>query len=119
MIPVASSVAGPLALVVAGFLLVLGLLFLFAPSKGLLATKHHAEDLPIIMAGRYFFLAFIVFMIARQGSPFLLANAFFGLAGLAFFDAITYGMRNKPVMPHLLAGIGALTIPAIALWGQN
>jgi len=117
MLPVNASISIHLALIGAAFLFVLGIVFLLAPSKGLAATKHHAEDLPTIMAGRYFCLSALTAIIALKGSAELLAGAFFILSALAFFDAATYASRKKKVMPHLLAGAFALIVPAIALGG--
>lgn len=118
MLPVDASLAGLLAVIGAVGMLALGALFLFSPSKGLLATKHHGEDLPTIMAGRYFFFAFVMIAVAKLGSSLLLALVFVGFSGVAFFDAATYSVRGKPVMPHLLAGLAALIVPAVALGGQ-
>ena len=117
MLPINASASVPFALFGAAFLLALGLVFLFAPSKGLALTKHHAEDLPTIMAGRYFCLASLTAIVALKGSAELLAGAFFVLSALAFFDAAVYATRKKNVVPHLLAGAFTLIVPAIALGG--
>ena len=118
MLPVPASVSIPMAVIGAVFLFVLGALFLFAPSKGLAATKHHGEDLPTIMAGRYFFFAFAIAIICWKGSIELVGWLFAGFAALAFFDAATYAARKKAVAPHLLAGLASLLIPVVAFGGK-
>jgi len=117
VVPIDSIYAVPLAMIGAVSLLVLGILFFFAPESGLKFTKHHAEDLPTIMASRYFFFAFVVVAVVWKGTPELLAAVFFGLAAVAFLDAATYGLRGKTMWPHISAGLAALVIPIIALAG--
>lgn len=102
----------------AAFLFFLGLTFLFAPAAGLKMTKHTAEDLPTIMAGRYFFFVFALAAVMWKGSPELLAVIFLGLAGVAFFDAAVYASKSKDVRPHLAAGVLALIVPAIMFGGR-
>lgn len=119
MLPITTTAAVYMAIIGAIFLFVLGLLFLFAPTKGLEATKHHAEDLPTIMAGRYLFLTFAIAIICWKGSTELIGWLFAGLAGLAFFDAATYAARNKLVTPHVLAGLASLLVPAVAFGGRT
>ncbi len=114
-----SSVAVPAAMLVAAGLLGLGFLFHFAPKDGLKLTRHHAEDLPAVMAGRYFFFAFVIVAVAWEGSPILLLAVFCALSGVAFLDAATYRSRGKTFWPHLAAGIAALVIPVIVLFGQS
>lgn len=117
MLPVPASVATYLALFTGGFLAVLGLLFTFAPAQGLMVTKHRAENLPTIMAGRYFFMVFIAIGTALYGTREQLAYVFFGLAAVAFFDAATYARAKTAVGSHIAAGIGAIIVAAIALEG--
>ena len=119
MIPLSAVYAYTFAKVASAFLLVLGALFLFAPTAGLKFTKHHSEDLSAIMAGRYFFLGFVTLAVALEGSRFLLFLVLVGLAGLAFFDAIVYGVRGKTILPHFLVGFFALIAAAIALEGKG
>ena len=118
MLPIPASSAVILALVTAGFLTLLGILFAVSPNRGLAATKHRAENLPTIMAGRYFFMVLISVGVALTGTLEQLAFVFMGLAGVAFFDAATYARAKTPVMPHIMAGIGALVVAFIALEGQ-
>lgn len=117
MFPIDPSFSIPMAFLGAAFLFSLGLVFLFAPAKGLALTKHHASELPTIMAGRYFCLALLTTIIAQMGSLDLLSGAFFILAALAFFDAATYALKKKAVLPHIMAGILALIVSATALGG--
>ncbi len=117
MLPVPASVAIYLALITAGFLMVLGLLFTFAPARGLVVTKHRADQLPSIMAGRYFFMVLVALGVALTGTMQQLGFVFLGLAGVAFFDAAVYAQAKTATAPHLAAGIGALIVAAIALGG--
>ena len=117
MLPVPASVAVYLALITGAFLMLLGVLFLFAPARGLAATKHRAENLPTIMAGRYFFMVLIAVGIALTGTLQQLGLVFLGLAGVAFFDAAVYANAKTATGSHLIAGVGALIVAAIALGG--
>ena len=118
MLPIPASSAVYLAYITAAFLVLLGVVFAISPSRGLAMTKHRAENLPTIMAGRYFFMVFVAVGIAMTGTLQQLAFVFMGLAGVAFFDAATYARAKTAVMPHILAGIGALVVSFIALEGQ-
>ncbi|MEM7460296.1 MAG: hypothetical protein AAF331_12585 [Pseudomonadota bacterium] len=113
-----ASSAVYLAYLTGGFLALLGVLFAVAPKIGLAATKHRAENLPTIMAGRYFFMVFVAVGIAMTGTMQQIAYVFMGLAAVAFFDAATYARAKSPVVPHIAAGIGALIVAFIALEGQ-
>ena len=117
MLPIPASVAVYLALLTGGFLALLGVMFAVAPNAGLKATKHRAENLPTIMAGRYFFMVFIAVGVALTGTLQQLAYVFMGLAAVAFFDAATYARAKTAVSSHIVAGIGAVIVAAIALRG--
>jgi len=117
VLPIPASSAVYLALFTGGFLALLGVMFAVAPKLGLKATKHRAEQLPTIMAGRYFFMVFIAVGVALTGSLQQLAYVFMGLAAVAFFDAATYARAKTPVVPHIAAGIGAVLVSFIALEG--
>lgn len=119
MLPVPASWAIYLAMIGGALPLLLGLLFAISPSKGFAATKHREEHLHRIMVGRYFFMAFIAFVVALNGDLKLIAAVFVGLAGVAFFDALTYLRAGTPIMPHFIAGALALFVPAVAIWGQG
>lgn len=118
MLPIPASSATYLALLTGGFLAVLGILFAVSPARGLAITKHRAENLPTIMAGRYFFFVFIVVGIGFTGTLQQIAFVFMGLAAVAFFDAATYARAKTTTLPHIAAGIGALIVAFIALQGQ-
>ena len=64
MLPIPASSAVYLAYVTAAFLVLLGVVFAISPSRGLAMTKHRAENLPTIMAGRYFFMVLVAVGIA-------------------------------------------------------
>lgn len=118
MLPLPASSAVYLALATGGFLALLGVVFAISPQRGFAVTKHRAENLPTIMAGRYFFMVLVSVGVALTGTLQQLAFVFLGLAGVAFFDAATYARAKTPVLPHILAGIGAIIVAAIALKGQ-
>lgn len=118
MLPIPANTAIYLAMIGGAVPLILGLIFAVSPDRGFAATKHRSEQLPRIMVGRYFFMAFIAAIVALRGDLQLIAAVFVGLAGVAFFDAMTYARAKTKVMPHLVAGIAALIVPAVALWGR-
>lgn len=118
MLPVPASSAVYLAYITAGFLALLGVMFAVSPKAGLKATKHRAENLPTIMAGRYFFMVFVTAGVAISGTLQQLAYVFLGLAAVAFFDAATYARAKTPVGSHIAAGVGALIVAFIALRGS-
>ncbi|MEO1323253.1 MAG: hypothetical protein AAFV59_09630 [Pseudomonadota bacterium] len=117
MLPVPASSSVYLAYLTGGFLALLGVLFAVSPKLGFAVTKHKAENLPTIMAGRYFFMVFVAVGIALSGTLQQIAYVFMGLAAVAFFDAATYARAKSPVIPHIAAGMGALIVSFIALEG--
>ena len=119
MLPVPASSAVYLAYLTGAFLALLGVLFAVSPKLGLAVTKHRAENLPTIMAGRYFFMVFVAVGIGMSGTLQQIAYVFMGLAAVAFFDAATYARARTAVVPHIAAGIGALIVAMIALKGQT
>ncbi|MDJ0921143.1 MAG: hypothetical protein QNI84_08435 [Henriciella sp.] len=118
MVPLPADWAAYMALIGGGFLLLLGLVFVFAPKRGLAMTDHRADNLPTIMAGRYFFMAIIAVAVGLSGSAQQIAFVFMGLAGVAFFDAATYAHAKAKVAPHIGAGVLALLVSLIALEGK-
>lgn len=118
MFPIPAEYAVPFALITGVFLAVLGILFAVSPQRGLALTKHQAEHLPTIMAGRYFFMVFIAVGVALTGTLQQLAYVFLGLAAVAFFDAATYARAKTAVLPHIVAGIGAVLVAVTALEGK-
>lgn len=118
MLPVPASWANYLAILTGIFLFILGAVFVMSPAKGFAMTKHRAENLPAIMAGRYFFMVLIAVGVALTGSLQQLAFVFLCLAGVAFFDAAVYARAKTTVAPHLAAGFGAILVAVIALEGQ-
>lgn len=111
------TIAHYLALGIAVFLLVLGIVFVMAPEKGLAMTRHRAENLPIIMAGRYFFMALMALGVAFRGSVSDVTYVAAGLAGVAVFDALTYYRAGTSILPHIVAGLGALLVMFVAYSG--
>lgn len=119
MLPIPASSAVILALITGGFLALLGVIFAISPQRGFAVTKHRAENLPTIMAGRYFFMVLMAVGVALTGTLQQLAFVFLGLAGVAFFDAATYARAKTTILPHILAGVGAIIVAVIALKGQT
>ena len=117
MLPIPASWAIYLAIFTGGFLALLGVLFAVSPARGLAATKHRAENLPTIMAGRYFFMVLVSIGVALTGTLQQLAFVFMGRAGGAVFDAATYARAKSAIAPHIAAGVGALIVAFIALEG--
>ena len=111
------TIAHYLALGIAVFLLVLGIVFVMAPEKGLAMTRHRAETLPTIMAGRYFFMALIALGVAFRGTGPEVAFVAAGLAAVALFDALTYYRAGTSILPHIGAGLGALIVMFVAYTG--
>ncbi len=97
----------------------LGLVFLISPARGLDITRHTADKLPLIMAGRYMFMTMMAVAAGIAGQSQTIALVFIGLAGVAFFDTLVYAQAKRAVMPHFLAGIGALLVVCAAFWGHN
>jgi len=115
MLPFTLDLATGFALMAAAFTLLLAMVFLFSPQRGLELTKHHADKLPLIMVGRYLFMSMIIVGVVIGGSEELLAYLFMGLAGVAFFDAAIYAQAKRSTLPHIGAGSGALMVSALAL----
>ena len=111
------TIAHYLAFGIAVFLLVLGIVFVMAPEKGLAMTRHRAENLPTIMAGRYFFMALMALGVAFRGSVSDVTYVAAGLAGVAIFDALTYYRAGTSILPHIVAGLGALLVIFVAYSG--
>lgn len=118
MLPIPASWAVYLAIVTGIFLFILGVVFVLSPARGFAMTKHRAENLPAIMAGRYFFMVLIAVGVALTGSLTQLAFVFLCLAGVAFFDAAVYARAKTAIAPHLAAGVGAILVAVIAFEGQ-
>jgi uncharacterized membrane-anchored protein len=95
------------------FLLLLGYLFWTNPKLGLEQTGHHAENLPSVMADRYFAFALLgLFAVIYQDLNVILA--FFAACTLmAFMDARIYHLAEKKTIKHLMAG--ALSVVAFAV----
>lgn len=118
MLPVPAIWAVYLAVITGVFLFILGAAFVLSPTRGFAMTKHRAENLPTIMAGRYFFMVLIAVGVALTGSLQQLAFVFLCLAGVAFFDAAVYARAKTAIIPHMAAGVGAVLVAVIALEGQ-
>ena len=87
-------------------------LFALQPDKGLQVTKHEASALPLVMAGRYGFMA-LAGLIATIAGGWVFVALFAGLGLLGLIDAFIYARRGGQPSGHLIAGIAGLAIAAL------
>ena len=99
--------------------LFLGVMFLFAPEKALVMTKHHADKLPLIMTGRYFFMTLMAVGAALSQDLSIIAFVFVGLGGIALFDALVYLSARRAVIPHFGAAVLAFGVAALAYGARS
>jgi len=96
----------------------IGATFLFAPTFALDKFDHAADRLPLVMGGRYLFLAGILALALYWRDLRLLTALMIGFAGLAFVDALIYlgpeaEEAQVSALPHLTLGViclGAATL---------
>jgi Domain of unknown function (DUF4267) len=104
-----------LAMVLAAILALLGILFLFSPSRAFAVSGHENAALPGVMGGRYFGLAALIFGLLWLEDLKALTLAFFIGAGFGFLDAFLTLRAQGKMLPHLLAGLVSLGL-ALAFW---
>jgi hypothetical protein len=95
----------------------LGVLFQFAPERGLAFATHKVENLPAVMANRYFSMAAVMVGSLVYGRPEVIAFVFaatgFGPAHDAWIYARAGQSYKKHVLPAVLSAyvaIGALIV---------
>ena len=93
----------------------LATLFTLNPAKGMVEATHHAEQLPQVMAGRYIALTMLALGATIYGDMAVIAFLFAVFAFLGFADAFIYARANRPMAKHLIAGITAAIVAAVAL----
>jgi hypothetical protein len=95
------------------FLLVLGVLFWTNPALGFEQTGHRAEQLPAVMADRYFAFALIGVFAALYGDPNVVMIFFAACAVMAFVDALIYRRAGQAIAKHVIAGVLSLVALAV------
>ena len=93
----------------------LATLFLRNPAQGMAQTTHHAEQLPQVMTGRYIALTLLALGATLYGDMAVIAFLFAVFAFLGFADASIYARAGRPAAKHLIAGLAALIVTAVAL----
>lgn len=78
-------------------------------------TDHHLEDLPHVMADRYAMMTVFALLAALYQDMLVIAVLFAGFAFLGFADAYIYRRARKPIFKHVLAGVAAAVVSALAL----
>lgn len=102
----------------AGGILVTGLLaamFLIDPAKGMAWATHRVANLPRVMTDRYvaFTLLAIGATLYRDMNVIAFLFAVFAFIGLA--DAWIYARDRAPYSKHLMAGVAAALVAAVAV----
>lgn len=93
----------------------LAALFVRNPAQGMQQTTHHAEQLPQVMTGRYVALTLLALGATIHANMAVIAYLFAVFAFLGFVDAFIYARAHRPMAKHLIAGIAALIVAAVAL----
>ena len=93
----------------------LATLFTLNPAKGMVEATHHAEQLPQVMAGRYIALTLLALGATIYANIVVIAFLFAVFAFLGFADAFIYARAGRSMIKHLIAGITAALVAAIAL----
>ena len=93
----------------------LAAVFVRDPVKGMAQTTHHADQLPQVMTGRYIALTLLALGATLYGNMTVIAFLFGVFAFLGFADATIYSRAGRPALKHLVAGLTALAVMAVAL----
>lgn len=104
-----------------GGILVTGLLatmFIRDPAKGLVQTTHRLEFLPMVMADRYIAMCFLAVGATIHGDLKVIAWLFAAFVLMGFADALIYARAGHPYMKHLLSGVAAAVVVAVAVAGM-
>ncbi len=97
----------------------LGAIYVRNPSRALVITTHHLEDLPKVMAGRYFAMMLLALGAVLYGDFTVIAYLFAVFSFLGFADAWIYHRAGKRFALHLSAGVMAIIVAAVALLALN
>ncbi len=105
MIAALPAYLGILAIALVVVVFALGVYFLIAPERAMAFATHRREDLPLVMAGRYFAMAAIMAGALYDGRPAVIAFVFAVMGFSALFDALIYRRQGKPYIKHVFSAI--------------
>ena len=97
----------------------LGVLFVRNPTRALALTTHRLEDLPKVMADRYFALALLALGAVIHADLKIIAYLFAVFSFLGFADAWIYHRAGKPIAKHFAAGVAGCIVTLCALLALN
>ncbi len=83
----------------------LGILFQFAPERGLVFATHKVEYLPSVMANRYFSMAAVMIGALVYGKPEVIAFVFAATGFGPAHDAWIYARAGQPYKKHVLPAV--------------
>ena len=109
-------ICSALGVVVSG---VLAWLFIADPENGLKQSTHRRDQLPFVMADRYIAFAWLALFATLYRDMNVIAAVFAAFAFMALADAWIYARAGHAYVKHLMAGIGALLVVAIALMARG
>lgn len=115
------SLASLAILLSAGGILVTGYLatiFIASPVAGMAKVHHRAEQLPQVMTDRYIAFALLALGATLYGDLKVIAYLFAVFSYVALHDAAIYARAQKPLRPHLIAGVAAALVAAVAFFAQ-
>ncbi|MBC7155050.1 MAG: hypothetical protein H5U19_10680 [Rhodobacteraceae bacterium] len=101
-----------------GGILVTGLLavlYVRDPVRGLAQTTHRPEFLPQVMADRYSAMCFLALGATVYGDLKVIAWLFTAFVLMGFADAWIYARAGHPYFKHLLSGVAAAVVVAVAV----
>lgn len=93
----------------------LAAVFVRDPVKGMAQATHHADQLPQVMTGRYIALTLLALGATLYANMAVIAFLFGVFAFLGFADATIYSRAGRPAMKHVVAGVAALAVMALAI----
>ena len=97
----------------------LAFLFLRDPERALVATTHRLEQLPKVMADRYFAFTLLALGAVVYGDFKVIAYLFAVYSFLGFADAWIYSRIGKSYVKHFAAGVLAIIVMITALLALN
>jgi len=94
----------------------LAAVFAFAPAEVAYAqATHRADQMPMVMAGRYVTFGLFAAAAAASRDPRIIAATFAILAVPALWDTLLYAGIGESFVKHLAAGLAALIVSALGL----
>ena len=96
----------------------LGVVFQIAPERGLSSSMHTSENLPKVMANRYFSMAAIMIGSLFYGRPEVIAFVFAATGYAPAHDAWIYARSGLPYKKHVLPAVlsAYVTIGALIVY---